>query len=188
MRRRTLLAGMLAERSKRPPLHKAIPDRAIRLIVPSAPGGPTPRGAAARANPAPGSAKPPWWRKTPLRRGADGARAVATAAPAGAGAACRQHQRADGVRPSVSAKAGYDPAKAFAPVAKISERDRGPSGASVIALDERDGIRGRCESPCGQVECGARRRGRASVFFSSCSSRRPASISSACRTRAAAKP
>jgi tripartite-type tricarboxylate transporter receptor subunit TctC len=110
-----ILSGMVISAAA-----ETFPDRQIKLVVPSAAGGPTdiparlvadflaPLGQKAVVENRPGAA------------GAIGARAVASAAPDG-------HTLLVGntsvfaVIPAVSASAGYDPASAFAPVAKIAE-------------------------------------------------------------------
>ena len=96
------------------------PDKPIRLIVPSAPGGPTDIPARLLSQILPKLGQPAIVENRPGAGGAIGARAVAAAAPDG-------HTLLVGntsvlaVIPAVSASAGYDPTKNFAPVAKISE-------------------------------------------------------------------
>ena len=97
------------------------PDKPIKIIVPGASGGPTDvpaRLAAQILHPKLG--QPVVVENRPGAAGALGARAVANAPPDG-------HTLLAGntsvlaVIPSVSASAGYDPAKNFAAVAKVSE-------------------------------------------------------------------
>jgi tripartite-type tricarboxylate transporter receptor subunit TctC len=103
-----------------PAFAQSYPDRPIRLIVPSAPGGPTDIPARLLSQILPRLGQPVVVENRPGAGGAIGARAVAAAAPDG-------HTLLVGntsvlaVIPAVSASAGYDPAKNFAPVAKISE-------------------------------------------------------------------
>jgi tripartite-type tricarboxylate transporter receptor subunit TctC len=119
MRRRTFLAGMLSAVAA-PAFAQTWPDRPIRLIVPAAPGGPTDIPARLLSQILPKLGQPVVVENRPGAGGAIGARAVATAAADG-------HTLLVGntsvlaVIPAVSASAGYDPAKSFAPVAKISE-------------------------------------------------------------------
>jgi len=96
------------------------PDRPIRLIVPSAPGGPTDIPARLLAQILPKLGQPAVVENRPGAGGAIGARAVATAAPDGT-TLLIGNTSVLAVIPAVSASAGYDPAKSFAPVAKISE-------------------------------------------------------------------
>jgi len=96
------------------------PDRPIRLIVPSAPGGPTDLPARLLSQILPKLGQPVVIENRPGAGGAIGARFVAAAAPDG-------HTLLVGntsvlaVIPAVSAGAGYNPAKQFAAVAKFSE-------------------------------------------------------------------
>jgi len=101
------------------PAAAGFPERTIRLIVPSAPGGPTDIPARMLAQFLPALGQPVVVENRPGAGGAIGARSVAAAAPDG-------HTLLVGntsvlaVIPAVSASAGYDPMKSFAPVAQIS--------------------------------------------------------------------
>ena len=100
---------------------QSYPDRPVRIVVPSAPGGPTdlPARLASQILP-PRLGQPVIVENRPGAAGAIGARSVATAPPDGylllAG-----NTSVFAVLPSVSASAGYDPTKNFAAVAKVSE-------------------------------------------------------------------
>ena len=103
-----------------PALAQSWPDRPIRLIVPSAPGGPTDIPAPLLSQILPKLGQPAVVENRPGAGGAIGARAVATAAADGY-TLLVGNTSVLAVIPAVSASAGYDPAKSFAPVAKISE-------------------------------------------------------------------
>ena len=103
-----------------PAFAQTYPDRPIRLIVPSAPGGPTDIPARLLSQILPKLGQPAVVENRPGAGGAIGARAVATAAPDGY-TLLVGNTSVLAVIPAVSASAGYDPAKSFAPVAKISE-------------------------------------------------------------------
>jgi tripartite-type tricarboxylate transporter receptor subunit TctC len=103
-----------------PALAQSFPDRPIRLIVPSAPGGPTDIPARLLSQILPKLGQPAVVENRPGAGGAIGARAVATAAPDGY-TLLVGNTSVLAVMPAVSASAGYDPAKSFAPVAKVSE-------------------------------------------------------------------
>jgi tripartite-type tricarboxylate transporter receptor subunit TctC len=103
-----------------PALAQGFPDKPIRLIVPSAPGGPTDIPARLLSQILPKLGQPAIVENRPGAGGAIGARAVATAAPDGL-TLLVGNTSVLAVIPAVSASAGYDPAKSFAPVAKISE-------------------------------------------------------------------
>jgi tripartite-type tricarboxylate transporter receptor subunit TctC len=96
------------------------PDRPIRLIVPSAPGGPTDIPARLLSQILPKLGQPVVVENRPGAGGAIGARFVATSAPDG-------HTLLIGntsvlaVIPAVSASAGYDPDRQFSAIAKFSE-------------------------------------------------------------------
>ena len=96
------------------------PDRPIRLIVPSAPGGPTDIPARLLSQILPKLGQPVVIENRPGAGGAIGARFVATSAPDG-------HTLLVGntsvlaVIPAVSAGAGYDPIRQFSAVAKFSQ-------------------------------------------------------------------
>jgi tripartite-type tricarboxylate transporter receptor subunit TctC len=119
MRRRTLLAGMLSALAA-PAAAQGYPDRPIRLIVPAPPGGPTDLPARLLAQVLPGLGQPVVVENRPGAGGAIGARAVATAAPDGY-TLLLGNTSVLAVIPAISASAGYDPAKNFTAVAKISE-------------------------------------------------------------------
>ncbi len=103
-----------------PAFAQAFPDKPIRLIVPSAPGGPTDIPARLLSQILPKLGQPVVVENRPGAGGAIGARAVAASAPDGY-TLLVGNTSVLAVIPAVSASAGYDPAKAFAPVAKISE-------------------------------------------------------------------
>ena len=96
------------------------PERPIRLIVPSAPGGPTDIPARLLSQILPKLGQPVVIENRPGAGGAIGARFVAASAPDG-------HTLLVGntsvlaVIPAVSASAGYDPDRQFSAVAKFSE-------------------------------------------------------------------
>jgi tripartite-type tricarboxylate transporter receptor subunit TctC len=100
---------------------QSYPDKPVRIVVPSAPGGPTdlPARLASQILP-PRFGQPVIVENRAGAAGAIGARLVATAPPDGylllAG-----NTSVFAVLPSVSASAGYDPTKNFAAVAKVSE-------------------------------------------------------------------
>src|SRR3979411_1902925 len=103
-----------------PALAQTFPDRPIRLIVPSGPGGPTDLPARLVAQILPKLGQPAVVENRAGAGGAIGARAVATAAPDGY-TLLVGNTSVLAVSPAVSASAGYDPAKNFTPVAKVSE-------------------------------------------------------------------
>ncbi|MEJ0077791.1 MAG: tripartite tricarboxylate transporter substrate-binding protein [Alphaproteobacteria bacterium] len=119
MHRRTFVAGMMSALAA-PALAQTWPDRPIRLIVPSAPGGPTDIPARLLSQILPKLGQPVVVENRPGAGGAIGARAVAAAAPDGT-TLLVGNTSVLAVIPAVSASAGYDPGKSFAPVAKISE-------------------------------------------------------------------
>jgi tripartite-type tricarboxylate transporter receptor subunit TctC len=104
-----------------PSFAQTYPDKPIRIVVPGAPGGPTdlPARLASQILP-PRLGQPVVVENRPGAAGGVGARSVAVAPPDGylllAG-----NTSVLAVLPSVSASAGYDPAKNFAAVAKVSE-------------------------------------------------------------------
>jgi tripartite-type tricarboxylate transporter receptor subunit TctC len=118
--RRYFLAASAACALSAPAGAQAFPDRPIRLIVPSAPGGPTDIPARLPSQILPKLGQPAIVENRPGAGGAIGARAVAAAAPDGY-TLLVGNTSVLAVIPAVSAGAGYDPAKNFAPVAKISE-------------------------------------------------------------------
>jgi tripartite-type tricarboxylate transporter receptor subunit TctC len=95
------------------------PDRPIRLIVPSAPGGPTDIPARLLSQILPKLGQPVVIENRPGAGGAIGARFVAAAAPDGY-TLLVGNTSVLAVIPAVSASAGYDP-RQFAAVAKFSE-------------------------------------------------------------------
>jgi tripartite-type tricarboxylate transporter receptor subunit TctC len=96
------------------------PDRPIRLIVPSAAGGPTDIPARLLAQILPKLGQPAVIENRPGAGGAIGARFVAGAAPDGY-TLLVGNTSVLAVIPAVSAGAGYDPARQFAAVAKVSQ-------------------------------------------------------------------
>ena len=96
------------------------PERPIRLIVPSAPGGPTDIPGRLLSQILPKLGQPVVIENRPGAGGAIGARFVATAAPDGY-TLLVGNTSVLAVIPAVSASAGYDPNKQFAAVAKFSE-------------------------------------------------------------------
>src|SRR3954466_3643610 len=96
------------------------PDRPIRLIVPTAPGGPTDIPARLLSQILPRLGQPAIVENRPGAGGAIGARAVAAAPPDGH-TLLLGNTSVLAVIPAVSANAGYDPARSFSPIAKISE-------------------------------------------------------------------
>jgi tripartite-type tricarboxylate transporter receptor subunit TctC len=99
---------------------QSFPDKPIRLIVPSASGGPTDIPARLLSQFLPKLGQPAIVENRPGAGGAIGARSVATAAPDGT-TLMVGNTSVLAVIPAVSASAGYDPVKSFVPVAKISE-------------------------------------------------------------------
>jgi tripartite-type tricarboxylate transporter receptor subunit TctC len=97
------------------------PDKPIRIIVPSAPGGPTdlPARLAAQILP-PKLGQPVVVENRAGGAGAIGARAVASSGPDGY-TLLAGNTSVLAVYPSVASNAGYDPTKDFAAVAKVSE-------------------------------------------------------------------
>ena len=114
------VAGVGATLGVRPLAAQSFTDKPIRLIVPSASGGPTDIPARFLAQFLPTRGFSAFVENRPGAGGAIGARAVATAAPDGT-TLLVGNTSVLAVIPAVSASAGYDPAKSFAPVAKISE-------------------------------------------------------------------
>src|SRR5947209_3500198 len=96
------------------------PDRPIRLIVPTAPGGPTDIPARLLSQMLPRLGQPAVIENRPGAGGAIGARFVAAAPPDGH-TLLVANTSVLAVFPAVSASAGYDPTRNFAPVAKFSE-------------------------------------------------------------------
>ena len=96
------------------------PDHPIKLIVPSAPGGPTDIPARITAEFIPKLGQPGVVENRPGAGGALGARSVASSPPDGY-TLLVGNTSVFAVNPAVSSSAGYDPLKDFAPVAKFSE-------------------------------------------------------------------
>jgi tripartite-type tricarboxylate transporter receptor subunit TctC len=97
------------------------PDKPIKIIVPSAAGGPTDVPARLASQILPQRlGQPIVIENRPGAGGAIGAKAVAAAAPDGY-TLLAGNTSVFAVIPAVSASAGYDPVKDFAPVAKVSE-------------------------------------------------------------------
>jgi tripartite-type tricarboxylate transporter receptor subunit TctC len=96
------------------------PERPIRLIVPSAPGGPTDIPARLLSQILPKLGQPVVIDNRPGAGGAIGARFVATAAPDGY-TLLVGNTSVLAVIPAVSTGAGYDAARQFAAVAKVSQ-------------------------------------------------------------------
>jgi len=100
---------------------QSFPDKPIKIIVPSAPGGPTDVPARLGSQILqPRLGQPIVIENRPGAGGAIGAKAVAAAAPDGY-TLLAGNTSVFAVIPAVSASAGYDPVKDFAPVAKVSE-------------------------------------------------------------------
>jgi tripartite-type tricarboxylate transporter receptor subunit TctC len=104
-----------------PAAAQSYPDKPIRIIVPSAPGGPTdlPARLASQILP-PKLGQPVVVENRPGAAGAIGTRAVAAATPDGY-TLLAGNTSVFAVLPAVSASTGYDPIKNFAAVAKVSE-------------------------------------------------------------------
>jgi tripartite-type tricarboxylate transporter receptor subunit TctC len=96
------------------------PVRPIHLIVPAAPGGPTDLPARIVAQILPDLGQPAVVENRPGGGGVIGARSVAMAAPDGY-TLLVGNTSVLAVLPAVSASAGYDPAKNFASVVRLSE-------------------------------------------------------------------
>ena len=96
------------------------PDRPIKLIVPSAPGGPTDLPARLLSQILPKLGQPVVIENRPGAGGAIGARFVAASAPDGY-TLLVGNTSVLAVIPAVLANAGYDPNKQFSAVAKFSE-------------------------------------------------------------------
>ena len=96
------------------------PDKPIKLIVPGAAGGPTDVPARLASQFLPRLGQPAVIENRPGAGGAIGARSVASAPPDGY-TLLVANTSVLAVIPAVSASAGYDPTRSFAPVAKFSE-------------------------------------------------------------------
>jgi len=96
------------------------PDRPIRLIVPSAPGGPTDLPARLLSQILPKLGQPVVIDNRPGAGGAIGARVVAASPPDGY-TLLVGNTSVLAVIPAVSGSAGYDPGKHFTAIAKFSE-------------------------------------------------------------------
>ena len=104
-----------------PPLSaQTYPDHPIKLIVPSASGGPTDIPARMTAEFIPKLGQPGVVENRPGAGGALGARSVASSPPDGY-TLLVGNTSVFAVNPAVSASAGYDPLQNFAPIAKFSE-------------------------------------------------------------------
>jgi tripartite-type tricarboxylate transporter receptor subunit TctC len=99
---------------------QAYPDRPIRLIVPSAPGGPTDIPARLLSQILPKLGQPVVVENRPGAGGAIGARFVATSAPDGY-TLLVGNTSVLAVIPAVSVSAGYDPDRQFSAIAKFSQ-------------------------------------------------------------------
>jgi tripartite-type tricarboxylate transporter receptor subunit TctC len=99
---------------------QAYPDRPIRIVVPSAPGGPTDIPARLLSQILPKLGQPVVVENRPGAGGAIGARFVATSAPDGYTLLVGSTSVL-AVIPAVSASAGYDPNRQFSAIAKFSE-------------------------------------------------------------------
>jgi tripartite-type tricarboxylate transporter receptor subunit TctC len=116
----TLAVGLFAA-TLTPAQAQTYPDKPIKIIVPSAPGGPTDVPARLASQILPSRiAQPIVVENRPGAGGAIGARAVASAPPDGY-TLLAGNTSVFAVIPAVSASAGFDPIKDFAPVAKVSE-------------------------------------------------------------------
>jgi tripartite-type tricarboxylate transporter receptor subunit TctC len=120
MTRRQLLAATAVCALTGPARAQSYPDKPIRLIVPSAGGGPTDIPARLLAQILPKLGQPAVVENRAGAGGAIGARAVVSAAPDGY-TLLVGNTSVLAVIPAVSASAGYDPVKNLEPVAKISE-------------------------------------------------------------------
>ena len=104
-----------------PPLSaQTYPDHPIKLIVPSASGGPTDIPARMTAGFIPKLGQPGVVQNRPGAGVALGARSVASSPPDGY-TLLVGNTSVFAVNPAVSASAGYDPLQSFAPIAKFSE-------------------------------------------------------------------
>jgi tripartite-type tricarboxylate transporter receptor subunit TctC len=110
-------AGVLANA---PIAGATYPERPIRLIVPSAPGGPTDIPARLLSQILPKLGQPVVVENRPGAGGAIGARFVATSAPDGY-TLLIGNTSVLAVIPAVSMSAGYDPERHFSAIAKFSE-------------------------------------------------------------------
>ena len=128
-------------------------DRALRA------GRPDRHSGAAASQILPKLGQPAVVENRPGAGGAIGARAVATAAPDGY-TLLVGNTSVLAVIPAVSASAGYDPAKSFAPVAKISESYQILVVHPATPWTSVKRTRRRREGQSGQVQHRAHRRGR----------------------------
>ena len=115
-----IIALLCTAAAAAPAAAQTYPDKPIRLIVPGAPGGPTDVPARLATQFLPKLGQPAVIENRPGAGGAIGARAVATAPPDGY-TLLVANTSVLAVIPAVSASAGYDPTRDFAPVAKFSE-------------------------------------------------------------------
>ena len=135
------------------------PTQPIKIIVPSAPGGPSdfPARLAAQILP-PKLGQPIVVENRGGAGGAIGARAVASAPPDGYTLMIGNTSTL-AVIPAVSASAGYDPVKDFTPIAKVTEGFQILVRASVIAVHVDQGAGRLCQGQSGQAQlCPYRRR------------------------------
>jgi tripartite-type tricarboxylate transporter receptor subunit TctC len=115
-----VLALVVAARPEGPASAQSYPERPIHLIVPSAPGGPTDLPARLVSQFLPRLGQPAVVENRAGAGGAIGARFVA-AAPADGYTLLVGNTSVFAVWPAVSPSAGYDPARNFAPIAKLTE-------------------------------------------------------------------
>jgi tripartite-type tricarboxylate transporter receptor subunit TctC len=115
------IIGMCVALSASPAIAQSYPDKPIRIIVPSAPGGPTdvPARLASQIL-QPKLGQPIVVENRPGAAGALGARSV-IASSADGYTLLVGNTSVLAVVPSVSASAAYDPTKNFAAIAKVSE-------------------------------------------------------------------
>ncbi len=93
------------------------------------------------------------WSRTGRARAASAERAVVAAPPDGY-TLLAGNTSVLAVGPAVSASAGYHPVTNFAPVAKVSESYPDPGGASVAAVEDREGPRGNSKAHPGKLNYG----------------------------------
>jgi tripartite-type tricarboxylate transporter receptor subunit TctC len=115
-----VLALVVAAWPEGPASAQSYPERPIHLIVPSAPGGPTDLPARLVSQFLPRLGQPAVVENRAGAGGAIGARFVA-AAPADGYTLLVGNTSVFAVWPAVSPSAGYDPARNFAPIAKLTE-------------------------------------------------------------------
>jgi tripartite-type tricarboxylate transporter receptor subunit TctC len=119
--RRTLLATLAASALPWPARAETYPDRVVRLVVPFPPGGPVDVTARIVSQPlGPILGQPIVIENRGGASGAIGAKLVASAEPDGYTLLCGNISSLV-VTPAVNRNRDYDPAKAFAPVAKLTQ-------------------------------------------------------------------